>query len=190
MGVRKFLVIVVYLAMCLPLFLPGGSVAGSIDTKDISKATLDVLQQQFLMDEVLTIIKASPNRASSQAHLRSRPERFRLLAAQQQPPMTVDGYTVLDQSSSIIGYSLFYHGSSGPLVIVDSSVNPLQRAAANAASDLISKALDSVSTPDGSNLYFLGIYDLDASRVIKIMLRKADTAGGPDYAIRYAVSGR
>jgi hypothetical protein len=73
---------------------------------------------------------------------------------------------------------------------VDASVNPLQSATVGNVSDLIAESFDSLSTPDGSRLYFLGIYDLDASRAIKIMVRKGDTAMGPDYAIRYAVSER
>lgn len=186
MNHRAFLIV----AVCFTLFSPCAGLAGSVDTKRIPKATLDALQQQFVMGEVLTIVKASHDRVSSQAHLRSRLERFKLLATQQQQAMTVDGYTVQDPASPIIGYSLFYQGNNGPLVIVDASVNPLQRAAVSNVSDLIAKSFDSVSTPDGSRLYFLGIYDLDASRIIKIMVRKGDTPMGPDYAIRYAVSER
>ena len=190
MRAHKFMVIAACLTLFGTLLLAQSSPAGSVDTKHISMAALNVLQKQFLMGEVLTIIRASRDRASSQAHLRSRQERFKFLATQQQPPMAVDGYTVLDPGSSIIGYSLFYHGSSGPLVIVDASINPLQHGAVSAISDLTAKALDSVSTPDGSRLYFLGIYDLDATQIIKIMVRKADTAMGHDYAVRYAVSPR
>lgn len=52
------------------------------------------------------------------------------------------------------------------------------------------QSLDSMPNPDGSRMYFVGIYAFDASRILKIMIRKADTPLGPDYAIRYAVSER
>ena len=186
MSHHAFSVVVV----CLALVTPSSGLAGSVDTKRIPKATVDALHQQFLMGEVLTIVKASHDRASSQAHLRARTERFKFLGTQQQEPMTIDGYTVQDLASPIVGYSLFYHGNNGPLVILYASVNPLQPAAVDKISDLIARSFDSVSTPDGSRLYFLGIYDLDPTRVIKIMVRKGSTSLGPDYAIGYAVSGR
>ncbi len=153
----------------------------------VPMVALNVLQKQFLMGEVLTIIKASRDRVSSQEHLRSRQERFKFLATQQQGPMVIDTYTTLDPGSSIIGYALFYPGSNGPLVIVEASISPFERAAVSAISDLTAKALDSASTPDGSRLYFLGIYDLDATQIIKTMVVKADTVVGHAYAVRYLV---
>jgi len=186
MSHRAFLVVV----LCSALVTPRSGLAGSVDTKPIPKATVDELQQRFLMSEVLAIVKASHDRASSQAYFRARSERFNLVGTQRQGPMTIDGYSVLDLTLPIIGYSLWYDDTNGPLVIVYASVNPLEAAALNKVSGLIAKSFDSVSTPDGSRLYFLGIYDLDSARIIKIMVRKGDTSLGPDYAIGYGVSGR
>lgn len=104
--------------------------------------------------------------------------------------MVLDGYSVGDLTSPIIGYSLFYYGADGPLMIADAAVNPAHAAAKDRVADLALKSLDSVSNPDGSTLHFLGIYDFDPKRVLKIMIRKAQTPLGPDYAIRYAVSQR
>ncbi|MBI1893794.1 MAG: hypothetical protein HYS14_06760 [Candidatus Rokubacteria bacterium] len=104
--------------------------------------------------------------------------------------MVVDGYSVQDMASPIIGYSLFYHGDNGPLVIADASVNPMRKDAVTAVSKLVAASLDSIANPDGSKMYFLGIHDLDSVRFLKIMVRAASTPMGPDYAIRYAVSRR
>jgi hypothetical protein len=104
--------------------------------------------------------------------------------------MVLDGYTVMDPKSSIIGYSLFYYGTTGPLVIMDAAVNPTHADAMQSASSLVAVALDTVSNPDGSKMYFLGLFDLDRSRPIKIMIRCGQSPKGPDFAIRYAVSQR
>jgi len=186
MSLRMFFCFVAYLAVVAP----HAGMAASVDTKRVPQATLEKLQQQFLMAEALAIIKPSRDRTNSQTYLRSRPERFNFVATQQQQQMTMDGYSVQDPASPIIGYSLFYHGSNGPLVLVDASVNPMQQAVASEVSNLIASSFDMVTTPDGSKLHFLGIYDLDTLRVIKIMIRKADTPLGPEYAIRYGVSKR
>ncbi len=71
------------------------------------------------------------------------------------------GYSVQDMASPIIGYSLFYHGDNGPLVIADAAVNPMQKDAVAAISKLVATSLDSIANPDGSKMYFLGIHDLD-----------------------------
>lgn len=167
----------------------GSAAGGSVDTKPVSKATLDILQRDFRMAEALAIIEASPTRSASRDHLRSH-QRLRFLATQEQTPMVLDGYTVIDPKSSIIGYSFFYYGTKGPLVIADAAVNPVHTDVIQIASSLVTAALDAVSNPDGSRMYFLGIYDLDRSRVIKIMIRRGQTPMGPDYAIRYVVSQR
>ena len=105
--------------------------------------------------------------------------------------MVVDAYTILDMKSNIIGYSLFYGGDNGPLVIADAVVNSVEKDAISATAKLIAAALDSVSLPDGSKVYFLGIQNLDASRDFKIMVRAgAQAPATAGYAIRYAVSRR
>lgn len=55
---------------------------------------------------------------------------------------------------------------------------------------LIKEAFDSVASGDDSKLYFLGIYDLDSKRLLKVALREAKTSKVPDYAIRYAISSK
>lgn len=164
--------------------------AASVDTKTVPQATLDALGQNFGMAEVASLISASPNRSSSKEYLQARATRFKFMTTQKQGAMVVDGYTVLDIKSRIIGYSLFYYGDNGPLVIADAAVNPTQKDTVGAAVKLIATSLDSASNPDGSKMYFLGIHKLDSSRVLKIMVRAAQTPTGPDYAIRYAVSKR
>ncbi len=165
--------------------------AASVDVKPAPYATLDTLRQNFGMAEVVSLLSVSASRSSSKEYLQARANRFNFMATQRQGPMVVDGYSVLDMKSRIIGYSLFYDGDNGPLVIADAAVNPTQKDAVSAAVKLIAAALDSVSNPDGSKMYFLGIHNLDSSRVLKVMVRAgAQTPMGPDYAIRYAVSKR
>jgi len=165
--------------------------AASVDIKPASQATLDTLRKDFGMAEVVSLLSASASRSSSKEYLQARATRFNFMATQKQGPMVVDGYSILDMKSRIIGYSLFYHGDNGPLVIVDGAVNPTQKDAVGSATKLIATSLDSVSNPDGSKMHFLGIHNLDSSRVLKIMVRAgAQTPMGPDYAIRYAVSRR
>ena len=185
---RHFCFVLAWL-ICGFVAYAGSAPAGPVHTTPVSKAILTILQRDFRMAEVLAIIKASPTRSASQGYLGSQ-QRLKFLATQEQAPMVLDGYTVMDATSPIIGYSLFYSGPTGPLVIVDASVNPLEANAVRAASNLVMGALDSVSNPDGSKMYFLGLYQLDRSRVIKIMIRRAQTSMGPDYAIRYALSQR
>jgi len=164
--------------------------AESVHTKRITQATLDSLHNDFLMSEALTVIKESQSRSSSKEYLRSPQSRFRFIATQEQGPMVLDGYSVKDLKSPIIGYSLFYYGADGPLMIVDATVNVIQEKAIRKVAKLVDTSFDSVSNPDGSEMYFLGIYDLDATRLIKVMVRKAQTPFGTDYSIRYAVSPR
>lgn len=169
---------------------PGDAQAEPVETKRVTQATLDTLKQDFVMPEVLSLVSASSNRSASKAYLQARQTRFKLMATQKQGPMVVDGYSVQDMASPIIGYSLFYRVDNGPLVIADASVNPIQKDAVAAISKLIAASLDSISNADGSKMYFLGIHDLDSLRDLKIMVRATSTPMGPDYAIRYAVSER
>jgi hypothetical protein len=165
--------------------------AAPVDTNPAPQATLDVLRQDFGMAEVVSLLSASATRSSSKAHLEARATRFKFIATQSQGPMVVDAYTVLDMKSNIIGYRLFYGGEIGPLLIADAVVNRTEKDAVSAAAKLVAAALDSVSTPDGSKMYFLGIQNLDSSRVLKIMVRAgAQSPMGIDYAIHYVVSRR
>jgi len=171
------------------ILLPSNVHGGRVDQQRISPDTVAALRKDFAMSEVITLVQNSPTRSSSRRYLQEQ-QRFNFIATQHQEPMVVDGYSVGDLKSSIIGYSLFYHGADGPLTIVDASVNPTNAAAKERVTDLLRKALDSVSNPDGSTLHFIGIYDLDSKRTLKIMVRKAQTPRGPDFAIRYTVSHR
>jgi hypothetical protein len=165
--------------------------AATGDIKPASQATLEALRKDFDMAEVVSLLSASASRSSSKAYLETRAARFKFIETKSQGPLVVDAYTVLDMKSNIIGYSLFYGGDNGPLVIADAVVNPGEKDAVSAAAKLIASALDSVSLPDGSKVYFLGIQNLNASRDFKIMVRAgAQAPTAADYAIRYAVSPR
>ena len=181
-------------ALCVLLFTiflaSSETFAESVHTKRASQNIINILRQDFLMSEAITIIKKSSSRSSSRQYLASQKNRFNFIATQEQLPMIVDGYSVQNLTSPIIGYSMFFYGSNGPLVILDASVNPLNKPAMDSVSKLIKSSLDSAPNPDGSKMYFLGIYELDASRLLKIMVRKGQTPMGDDYAIRYAVSER
>ncbi len=143
------------------------------------------------MAEVVSLLSASATRASSKAHLEARATLFQFIETKNQGPLFIDAYTVLDRTSHIIGYRLFYRGDKGPLVIADAVVNSTEKEAVSAAANLVAASLDSVSTPDGSKTYFLGIQNLDSSRVLKVMvLAGAQSPSSPEYAIRYLVSGR
>jgi hypothetical protein len=140
---------------------------------------------------VLSLLAASATRSSSKAYLGKQAARFAFIETKSQGPTVVDAYTVLDMKSLVIGYSLFYKGENGPLAIADAAVNPREKDAVSAAEKLIAASLDSLSIPNGSKMYFLGAHNLDSSRVLKIMIRAgAPTSSGPDYAVRYLVSGR
>ena len=171
------------------ILLPGGLHGGPVDQQRISPDTVAILRKDFAMSEVITLVQNSPTRSSSRRYLQEQ-QRFNFIGTQRQEPMVLDGYSAGHLKSPIIGYSLFYYGTDGPLTIADASVNPMNAAAKERLEDLLRKSLDSASNPDGSVLHFLGIYDLDSKRTLKIMIRKAQTPLGPDFAIRYAVSHR
>ncbi len=73
-------------------------------------------------------------------------------------------------------------------MIVNASVNPLNKEVMDNTKRLVKGAFDSIASGDGSKLNFLGIHDLDSKRLLKIMVREAKTSIGLDYAIRYAIS--
>ncbi|MBS0160194.1 MAG: hypothetical protein JSS26_16585 [Nitrospira sp.] len=149
---------------------------------------LAILERDFEMSQVLGLLENSPDRPRSKRYLHDLP--FHFVATQQQGKMIIDAYAVGDFNSLVVGYSLFYYGQDGYLASAALSVNPMNESAKQKAIDLIERALDSVSSPDGSTLHFLGIYDWDNKRVLKIMIRKRQTSIVPDYDIEYAVSYR
>ena len=171
------------------ILLPGDLHGAPVDQQKISPDIVAALRKDFEMSEVIILVQNSPTRSASHRYLQSN-RRFNFAATRRQEPMVLDGYSAGDLKSPIIGYSVFYYGTDGPLTIVDASVNPMNAAAQERLADLLRKSLDSVSNPDGSTLHFLGIYDLDSKRTLKIMIRKGQTPLGPDFAIRYAVSYR
>lgn len=160
----------------------------SVHTKQIPTKTLELLDKKFMMPEVLAIAKTKGDLKSVAAYFNANTKLYKHVASQKQGDMTVEGYSVVDLSSPIIGYSLFFHKTSGSLVIVDASVNPLNKEARQNTTRLIKEAFDSVAAGGSSKLYFLGIHDLDSKRLLKIMLREAKTSMGLDYAIRYGIS--
>ena len=165
--------------------------AAPVDTTPVPAATLAELRKDFGMAEVVSLLSASATRTSSKAHLEARASIFKFIATKNQGQMVVDAYTVLDMKSHVIGYRLFYLGDDGPLVMADAIVNSTEKDAVSAAEKLIAASLDSVSTPDGTKTYFLGIQDLESSRILKIMVRAgAKAPSGAEFAIHYVVAGR
>lgn len=161
-----------------------------VHTKQLPTNTLGLLEKKFMMSEVLAMVKTKGDLKSVTAYFNANPKRYKHVASQRQGDMTVEGYSVIDLSSPIIGYSLFFHKTSDSLVIIDTSVNPLNKEAVQNATRLIKESLDSVAAGGDSKMYFLGIYDLDRKRVFKIMVREAKTSTGLEYAIRYAISSK
>ena len=179
---------VLLVLVCGILVTQGLGCSESVGTKRISKSTLDVLRSQFLMSEAFAIIRASRTRSSSKAYLQSYAGRFKFLVTQPEPPFVLEGYSVQDMTSPIIGYSLRYAGADGPLAVLDAAVNPLVKDAVASASQLIFHSLQPVSKSDGYSTYFLGIYDVDSAGILKIwVLLKRQTSIGPEYHIRYIV---
>ena len=162
----------------------------SANTKQVPNKTVDILEKNFLMKEVLAIAKAKDDRKSVTEYFGANSERFKHIASQKQGDMNIDGYSVMDISSPIMGYSLFFHKEFDSLVMIDASVNPLNKDVFDNASRLIKEAFDSVSSGGNSKLYFLGIYNMDSKRLLKIMLREEKTSMGVEYAIRYIISSK
>jgi len=173
--------------LCCVLGTVGLEFGEAAETEPIAKPVLDILRSHLLLSEALTIIRGSSDRSASRAFFQSHEGRFKLLTTQEQPPMVLDGYSVQDPTSPIVGYSLFYDGADGPLAFFYAAVNPLVGDAVSSASDLIRHSLESESSPSRSTLYFLGTYDLDSDRILKIILRKDQTAKESDYNIGYIV---
>lgn len=162
----------------------------SVHTKEISSKTLELLQNKFVMSDLLAMVKTVDNPKSSKIYFESNSNRFKPVGTQEQGEMRVEGYSVLDISSPIIGYSLYYHKASGSLVIVDASINPLNKEAMQISTVLIKDSFDLVAAGEGSKLYFLGIYNLNSQKHLKIILRETKAPMGHDYAIRYAISSK
>lgn len=90
-----------------------------------------------MMSEVLAIAKTKSDLKSVTAYFNANTKRYKRVAQQKQGDMNVEGYSVTDLSFPIIGYSLFFHKTSGSLVIVDTSVNPLNKEAVQNTTRLI-----------------------------------------------------
>ena len=162
----------------------------SVHTKQVPAKTLDLLEKKFMMSEVLGIAKMKGDLKSVTAYFNANPKRYKYVASQKQGDMNVEGYSVIDLSSPIIGYSLFFHRASDSLVIVDTSVNPLNKEAVQNTVRLIKESFDSVTAGEDSKLYFLGIYDLGSGRLLKVTVRQGKTSVGLDYTIRYVISSK
>ena len=165
--------------------------AAPVETSRIRPAAQDTLKKVFGMEEVLALLSASATRTSSKEYLKAKATHLEFVETKRQGALAVDAYTALEKNSHIFGYRLFYGGEDGPLLEADAIVNRDDNEAISAAAKLIDNALDSVTTPDGGKTYFLGIQNLDASRVVKIMVRASgQLAGRLNYDIRYLVSKR
>jgi hypothetical protein len=165
--------------------------AASVDDTPVPQASLDALRRDLGMAEMVSLLSASATRSSSKTYLETKATYYRFIETKSQGAMVVDAYTVLDQKSHIIGYSLFYRGESGPLVIANAVVNPTEKDAVGVAAKLVAASLDSVSLPGGAKVYFLGIQNLDSSQIVKIMIRaEGQSPAAAEYSIRYVVTGR
>jgi len=179
------------LSLCIAAWFFSGyavNYAYSSPSQQVPESTVKVLEENFLMTMVLQIIKHGQNRESIRAYIGGQSNRYHHSASQHQGEMIVEGYSVLDLKAPIIGYSLFFHQSSGTLVLIDASVNPLNDAAMVSVAQLVDKSFDSVASEDNSKLHWLGLRDLDNQRVLKIMIREAKGSLGKEYAVRYAIS--
>lgn len=178
-------------AACAILLSAAHARAAPLETTPVPPPVLDTLKKDFSMGEVIPLLTASATRTSSKKYIEARATRLKFIETKRQGPLVADAYTVVDMKSHVIGYRLFYGGEDGPLAIADTVVNRDDKDAVGAAAKLIGSALDSVSTPDGNKTYFLGIQNLDASRIVKIMVRTGpQSTEGPNYDIRYVVSKR
>lgn len=177
--------LILFLVLILPF---STSCSESVHTKSLPKATANILNEIFFMPTVMEVVKKGQDQEGAKKYFNKKTNRYKRVATQSQGEMIVDGYSVLDINSSIIGYSLFFHKSSGSLAIVDASVNPLNSTALEVVSKLIAKSFDSVKAGEKSKLYFLGILDIGNQQVLKIMIREAHSLQAKEYAIRYAVS--
>ncbi len=165
--------------------------AAPLELTPAPQAVLDALKRDFGLGDVVALVAASATRSSSKDYLKTRSAQFGFITTKKQGAAVVDAYTVLDKKSGVIGYSLYYRGEDGPLMIADAAVNSREKDAVDAAKKLTAAALDSVSAPGGATVYFLGIHNLDLSRTLKITVRAdAQTAKGRGYFVRYSVSGR
>jgi hypothetical protein len=161
----------------------------SVNTKQLPAKTLDLLENKFMMSEVLAIAKMKGDLKNVIGYFNANSKRYNYRASRKQGEMNVEEYTVLDISSPIIGFSLFFHRTSDSLVIVDTSVNPLNREADENTIQLIKESFDSVTGGGvGSKLHFLGIYNLGGGKLLKIMVREGKSSMGRDYGIRYLIS--
>jgi len=186
-----FLRVISVAAACAIAMAVTHTQAAPVETSPVPPAVQDTLRKDFGMEEVVALLSASATRTSSKKYLEAQATRFRFVETKNQGPLAVDAYTALDKKSHIFGYRLFYGGENGPLLEADTVVNRDDKEAVSATAKLIGSALDSVSTPDGGKTYFLGIQNLDTSRVVKIMVRAgAKSAEGTNYDIRYVVSKR
>jgi len=159
-------------------------------SKQIPSKTVELLETKFMMSVALAIAKTKGDLKSATGFFGTNSQRFKHVGTQDQGEMRVEGYSVMDISSAIIGYSLFFYKTSDSLAIIDTSINPQNKEAVKNVAQLTKNSLDSTATGSNTKLYFLGTHDLDSRRLLKIMLREARTPMGLDYAIRYAISSK
>lgn len=162
----------------------------SLHAKQVPTKLLDLLEKKFMMSDVLTIVKTKGDLKSVTTYFDTNPKRFKHVGTQDQGEMMVEGYSVTDISSPIIGYSLFFHKALDSLAIVDTSTNPQNKEAVKNVTQLTKDSFDSIAAGSNTKLYFLGTHDLDRRRLLKIMVRETRTPMGLDYAIRYAISSK
>lgn len=129
----------------------------SVHTKQAPTKTIDLLEKKFMMSDVLEITKMKSDLKSVTAYFNANPKRYKHIASQKQGDMNVEGYSVIDLSSPIIGYSLFFHRTSDSLVLVDTSVNPLNKEAVQNTMRLIKESFDSV-TAGGAPICISWVY--------------------------------
>jgi hypothetical protein len=179
-----------------PLLLTAACAKDPVDQRPAPQMVMNVLREHFLLAETLEIIRSAHDRLTAKAYFAQRSKRFSFMQSAQQGPFVTDGYTALDLSSPVVGYSLGFIGEGQAIGVVNAGINPLKTDLHRRVLDLIAQSLDSreVSASVGATgpdkVYFLGLHPLDTERVLKIMVRAASTPVGVGYSIQYLVSER
>lgn len=163
---------------------------GPLAKRQVTEPVLQELKSQFFLSETVELALMKADRKISKEYFEKRKDNFVFMGSERRDQMTVDGYTVAGRSS-VIGLSLFFFDGSY-LTMVNVMINPLEE---EKAKELIKKSLDSVDASGEypikkAKLYFLGVYKIEPTRIIKIMIREdVLVSGSVIYSINYAISG-
>lgn len=158
-------------------------VSDSIDDQPVSEPFLTILQERFLMEEVLEIFEGTTDR-NEVRELMTGEKAYQFMGTQHQFGATLDHYNRDTPTEGALGYYTYFRKEDGPLFMIDVVVNSLDETNVQAAVTLEKNALDT-RYHTTHNLYFLGIYIPDDQHILKIMLTKTPLSQGFVYMIRY-----